>query len=213
MPSDTPLLQFLSIPELLLCLMFDGLVTARPTTMSVEQKTNINFHVKFGIASTETLDLLKAVMSRNTIGANHVTFKSVRLAQKVQEAEERVHVEVEDEGSSLKIQEDDVVRLFRPQGHRSQRNCFVGYHREPAVLQGMSTSTSSTNFGTSHLPSQTHQAGSVRDQELNAGSRPTRWRMLPSVSGSSLPISRSQCLSTLRTKQPSLPVTFGFSKP
>ena len=72
------------------------------TTMSVEQKTNINFHAKFGIASTETLDLLKAVMSCNTIGANHVTCKSVRLAQEVQEAEERVHVEVEGEGSSLK---------------------------------------------------------------------------------------------------------------
>ena len=29
-PSDTPLLQLLSFPDLLLCLMFDGLVTARP---------------------------------------------------------------------------------------------------------------------------------------------------------------------------------------
>ena len=48
--------------------------------MSVGQKTNIKFHAKFGIASTETLDLLKAVMSYNTIGANHVTFKSVRLS-------------------------------------------------------------------------------------------------------------------------------------
>ena len=112
--------------------------------MSVEQKTNINFHAKFGIASTETLDLLKAVMSCNTIGANHVTFKSVRQAQEVQEAEERVHVEVEGEGSSLKNQEDDVVRLLRPQGHHSPRNCPVGYHHEPAVLQGMSTRTSST---------------------------------------------------------------------
>ena len=63
--------------------------------MSVEQKTKINLHAKFGIASTETLDLLKAVMSCNTIGANHVTFKSVRLAQEVQQAEERVHVEAE----------------------------------------------------------------------------------------------------------------------
>ena len=112
--------------------------------MSVEQKTNIDFHAKFGIASTETLDLLKAVVSCNTIGANHVTFKSVRLVQEVQEVEERVHVEVEGEGSSLKNQKDDVVRLLRPQGHRSPRNCSVGYHREPAVLQGMSTSTSST---------------------------------------------------------------------
>ena len=56
--------------------------------MSVEQKTNIKFHAKFGIASTETLDLFKAVMSCNTIGASHVTFKSDRLAQEVQEAEE-----------------------------------------------------------------------------------------------------------------------------
>ena len=112
--------------------------------MSVEQKTNINFHAKFGIASTETLDLLKAVMSCNIIGANHVTFKSVRLAQEVQDAEKRVHVEVEGEGSSVKNQEDGVVRLLRPQGLRSPRNCSVGYHREPAFLQGMSTSTSST---------------------------------------------------------------------
>ena len=104
--------------------------------MSVEQKTNITFHAKFSISSTETLDLLKAVMSCNTIGANHATFKSVRLAQEVQEAEERVHVEVKGE--------DDVVRLLRPQGHRLPRHCSVGYHREPALLQGMSTSTSST---------------------------------------------------------------------
>ena len=101
--------------------------------MSVEQKTNIKFHAKFGIASTETLDLFKAVMSCNTIGANHVTFKSDRLAQEVQEAEERVHVEVKGE---------DVVRLLRSQGHRSPRNCSVGYHREPELLQSMSTSTS-----------------------------------------------------------------------
>ena len=59
-----------------------------------------------------------------------------RLAQEVQEAEERVHVEAKDE--------DDVVRLLQQQGHRSPRNCSVGYHREPALLQGMSTSTSST---------------------------------------------------------------------
>ena len=104
--------------------------------MSVEQKTNIKFHAKFSISSTETLDLLKAVMSCNTIGANHATFKSVRLAQEVQEAEERVHVEVKGE--------DDVVRLLRPQGHRLPRNCSLGYHREPALLQGMSTSTSFT---------------------------------------------------------------------
>ena len=104
--------------------------------MSVEQKTNIKFHSKFGIASPETIDLLKVIMSCNTIGANQVTFKSVRLAQEVQEAEERVHVEVKGE--------DDVVRLLEPQGHRSPRNCSVGYHREPALLQGMSTSTSST---------------------------------------------------------------------
>ena len=49
------------------------------------------------------------------MGANHVTYKSVRLAQEVQELEERVHVEVE--GG------DDVVRLFRRQGHRLLRNC------------------------------------------------------------------------------------------
>ena len=30
MPSDTPLLQLLSFPELLLCLIFYGLVTAKP---------------------------------------------------------------------------------------------------------------------------------------------------------------------------------------
>ena len=48
------------------------------------------------------------------MGANHVTYKSVRLAQEVQEPEERVHVEVEGD--------DDVVSLFRPQGHHSPRN-------------------------------------------------------------------------------------------
>ena len=67
--------------------------------------------------------------------ANHVTYKRVRLAQDVQEPEERVHVEVEGD--------DDVVRLFRPQGHRSPRNYSPkGYHCELAMLQGMSTSTS-----------------------------------------------------------------------
>ena len=49
------------------------------------------------------------------MGANHVTYKSVRLAQEVQELEERVHVEVEGD--------DDVIRLFRRQGHRLPRNC------------------------------------------------------------------------------------------
>ena len=106
--------------------------------------------------------------------------------------------------------EDDVVRLLRPQGHRSPRNCSVGYHREPALLQGMSTSTSSTLLQIlRRLISRVRrirrdQAVSLRDQELNAGSRPTHWRMLPSVSSSSWPRSRSQCLSTLRTNQPSL---------
>ena len=66
----------------------------------------------------------------------------------------------------------------------------------------------STNPGTSHLPSQTHQAGSLRDQELNAGSRLTRRRMLPSASSSSWPRSRSQCLSILRTNQPLAPCEF-----
>ena len=82
--------------------------------MSVKQKTNITVLAKFGIISTETLDLLKAAMSCTTMGANHVKYKSVRLAQEVQEPEERVHVEVEGD--------DDVVSLFRPQGHHSPRN-------------------------------------------------------------------------------------------
>ena len=51
-------------------------------------------------------------MSCNNIGANHVTFKSLRLAQEVQEAEERVHVEVEGEGFSLKNQEDELFAFF-----------------------------------------------------------------------------------------------------
>ena len=83
--------------------------------MSVKQKTNITVLAKFCITSTKTLDLLKAAMSCNTMGANHVTYKRVRLVQEVQELEERVHVEVDGD--------DDVVRLFRPQGHRSPRNC------------------------------------------------------------------------------------------
>ena len=48
--------------------------------MSVKQKTNITVLAKFCIISTETLDLLKSTMSCNTIGANHVTYKSVLLA-------------------------------------------------------------------------------------------------------------------------------------
>ena len=48
-------------------------------------------------------------------GSKRCHVKSVRLAQEVQEPEERVHVEVEGD--------DDVVRLFRRQGHRLPRNC------------------------------------------------------------------------------------------
>ena len=103
--------------------------------MSVKQKTNITVLAKFGIISTKTLDLLKTALSCNTMGANYVTYKRVRLVQEVQEPEERVHVEVEGD--------DDVVRLFRPQRHRSPRNCSPkGYHCKLAMLQGMSTSTS-----------------------------------------------------------------------
>ena len=100
--------------------------------MSLKQKTNITVLAKFGIISTKTLDLLKAAMSCNTMGVNHVTYKRVQLAQEVQEPEECVHVKVEGD--------DDVVRLFRP---RSPRNCSPkGYHCKLAMLQGMSTSTS-----------------------------------------------------------------------
>ena len=44
----------------------------------------------------------------------------------------------------VEVKGEDDVRLLRPQGHRSPRNCPEGYHRKPALLQGMSTSTSST---------------------------------------------------------------------
>ena len=134
-PSDTPLLQLLSFPELLLYLTFDGLVTARPQRWASNKKRTPSSTPNLELLQRGHLTCSRAVMSCNTIGANHVTFKSDRLAQEVREAEERVHAEVKGE---------DDVRLLRPQGHRSPRNCSVGYHREPTLLQGMSTSTSST---------------------------------------------------------------------
>ena len=62
-------------------------------------------------------------MSCNTMGANHVTYKRVRLVQEVQEPEERVHVEVEGD--------DDVVRLFRPQGQGRRIMGFEGARAPP----------------------------------------------------------------------------------
>ena len=175
--------------------MFAGLVTARPQQWALNKKRTSRSSPNLALfqqrrlicsrMSCHALPWEEQTMSRTRVFDWHKRYKSPKSACMLKL---RVTTMLFDIFDDRDIVHHEIVheRLSLWIGNATRH---VNQH----------FSYTSTNPGTSHLPSQTHQTGSSRDQELNAGSRLTRRRMLPSASSSSWPRSRSHCLSTLCT--------------